>query len=91
MLTLEHTVRAYSGRPGCMCGCKGEYKDSERARKMAITQLLKNPDARVQSWNQGRGDDAGCVFVDTDTRTRALYLTEEGVAIVRAMGVKEYR
>ena len=91
MLTLEHTVRAYSGRPGCMCGCNGDYKDSERARKMAITQLLKNPDARVQSWNQGRGDDAGCVFVDTDTRTRALYLTEEGVAIVRAMGVKEYR
>jgi hypothetical protein len=74
-----------------MCGCNGDYKDSERARKMAITQLLKNPDARVQSWNQGRGDDAGCVFVDTDTRTRALYLTEEGVAIVRAMGVKEYR
>ena len=91
MLTLEHTVRAYSGRPGCMCGCNGDYKDSDRARKMAITQLLKNPDARVQSWNQGRGDDAGCVFVDTDTRTRALYLTEEGVAIVRAMGVKEYR
>ena len=90
MLTLEHTVRAYSGRPGCMCGCNGDYKDSDRARKMAITQLLKNPDARVQSWNQGRGDDAGCVFVDTATRTRALYLTEEGVAIVRAMGVKEY-
>ena len=91
MLTVDQTVRSYSGRPGCMCGCQGTYNDGERARKMAITALLKNPDARVQSWNQGRGDDAGCVFVDTATRTRVLYLTEAGVATVRAMGVAEYR
>ena len=91
MLTVDQTVRSYSGRPGCMCGCQGTYNESERARKMAATALLKNPDARVQSWNQGRGDDAGCVFVDTATRTRVLYLTEAGVATVRAMGVAEYR
>jgi hypothetical protein len=91
MLTVDQTVRSYSGRPGCMCGCQGTYNESERARKMAATALLKNPDARVQSWNQGRGDDAGCVFVDTATRTRVLYLTEAGVATVRAMGVAEYK
>lgn len=89
MLTLEHTVRSYSGTPGCMCGCKGKYNEGERARKMAITALLKNPEVRLQSWNQRGGDDAGCLFVDTPTRTRVLYLTEAGVAAARAMGVEE--
>ena len=89
MLTLDQTVRSYSGRPGCMCGCLGTYNESERARKMAITALLKNPNTRLQAWNQGRGDDAGCLFLDTPTRTRVLYLTEEGVAAARKLNVEE--
>ena len=88
MLTLEHTVRAYSGKPGCMCGCNGSYKESERARKMAITQLLKDPAVRLDSWKES-GGDAGCLFVQTPTRTRALYLTQAGVDAARAMGVEE--
>lgn len=87
MLTLEHTTRSYTGARGCMCGCKGKYSESDRARKMAITQLLKDPTVRLQTWPPH--DDAGCVFVDTPTRTRVLYLTEAGVAAVRAMGVEE--
>ena len=87
MLNVNETVRAYSGKPGCMCGCNGTYNEGERARKMAATALLKNPAVRLQTWNGG--DDAGCVFVDTDTRTRVLYLTAAGVAAVRALGVKE--
>ena len=88
MLTLEHTVRAYSGRPGCMCGCNGSYKESERARKMAITQLLKDPAVRLDSWKES-GGDAGCLFVQTPTRNRVLYLTQAGVDAARAMGVEE--
>ena len=91
MLTLENTVRSYSGKPGCMCGCNGTYNDGARARKMAATALLKNPDVQLQSWAQGRGDDAGCLFVETPTRNRVLYLTPEGVAVVRAMGVTEVK
>ena len=89
MLNVNQTVRSYSGKLGCMCGCNGTYRYGERARKMAMTALLKNPNVRVQSWNQGRGDDAGCVFAETDNRTRVLYLTAEGVEAVRAMGVEE--
>lgn len=88
MLTVDQTVRSYSGTPGCMCGCKGTYKESERARKRAITQMLKDPAVRLQSWAES-GGDAGCLFVDTVTRTRALYLTQAGVDAVRALGVKE--
>lgn len=84
MLTLEHTVRSYSGKPGCMCGCNGVYNESERARKMALTQLLKNPAMRVQTWKES-GGDAGCVYVETPTRNRVLYLTAEGAAKVAEM------
>jgi hypothetical protein len=90
MLTVDQTVRSYSGRPGCMCGCNGTYNEGERARKMAMTALLKNENARLQSWKPS-GGDAGCLFVDTDTRTRVLYLTPEGVEAVRKMGVKEVK
>ena len=88
MLTVEQTVRSYSGKPGCMCGCNGAYNEGERARKMAATALLKNPAVKFQTWNSS-SDDAGCVFVDTPTRTRVLYLTQQGVEAVRAMGVEE--
>lgn len=88
MLNVADTVRSYSGRPGCMCGCNGDYKETERARKMAITSLLKNPEVRLQAWKES-GGDAGCLFVDTPTRTRALYLTQAGVDAARKLGVKE--
>lgn len=85
MLTLDQTVRSYSGKPGCMCGCNGTYNESERARKMAMTALLKNANVQLQKWKPSHGD-AGCLFVDTNTRTRVLYLTEEGVKQAEAMG-----
>jgi hypothetical protein len=89
MLTVDQTTQSYSGRRGCMCGCQGTYNEGERARKMAMTSLLKNPAVCLQVWNPS--DDAGCLFVDTDTRTRVLYLTQEGVDAARAMGVKEVK
>ena len=88
MLVLEHTIRSYSGRPGCMCGCLGTYNDSPRARKTAITQLTRNPAVKLDSWNSSDAD-AGCLFVRTPTRQRVLYLTAEGVAAARAMGIPE--
>ena len=88
MLNVTDTVKSYSGKPGCMCGCNGTYNEGERARKMAITALLKNPAVRLQAWKEF-GGDAGCVFVETLTRNRVLYLTAAGVEAARAMGVTE--
>jgi len=84
MLTVEQTTRSYTGKPGCMCGCNGSYNEGERARKLAITALLKNPAVRYDSW----GDGEGAVFVVSATRNRCLYLTAEGVRAVAAMGIK---
>ena len=88
MLTLENTVNSYSGKPGCMCGCNGTYNEGAQARKMAMTALLKHPAVGLQSWEPD-ADDAGCLFVETDTRVRVLYLNEAGVAAARALGVTE--
>jgi hypothetical protein len=54
---------------------------------MAITALLKDPTVRLQTWPPH--DDAGCIYVETPTRNRVLYLTAEGVEAARAMGVEE--
>jgi hypothetical protein len=88
MLTVSQTTRSYSGKPGCMCGCNGQYKESERSRQLAITQLLKNPAVRFDAWDD---DQEGAVFVETATRNRVLYLNQAGVAAVRAMGLKELK
>lgn len=85
MLTVTHTTRSYTGKPGCMCGCNGTYNEGERARKMAITALLKNPAVRFDTWSN---DEEGAVFVVTATRNRVLYLTAEGVKAVQAMGIQ---
>ena len=85
MLTVDQTTRSYAGRPGCMCGCMGTYNESLRARKMAITALLKNPSVRYDTWC---GGTEGALFVVTATRNRVLYLTEAGVKTVQALGVK---
>jgi len=85
MLDVKDTVRSYSGKTGCMCGCNGTYNDSTRARKMAITQILKQ-DFKVDDF--GKADDdgtAGCVFVESETRNRVLYLTADGVAAALAL------
>ena len=84
MLNVMDTVKAYSGKPGCMCGCVGKYNEGERARKMALTALLKNPAVRLQTWKPS-GGDAGCLYVETETRNRVLYLTEAGAAMAAKM------
>ena len=90
MLTIDHTIRSYTGRAGCMCGCIGTYSKSVRARKMAIKALLNDPNVRFENFiGAGYGDasNAGCLSVTTATRMRVLYLNEEGVQIARSMGL----
>lgn len=89
MISIENTTKSYSGRRGCMCGCNGTYNESVRARKMAITQLTKNPEVRMNVWERNDGSIDGCIFVDTDARSRVLYLNARGVNEARAMGIKE--
>jgi hypothetical protein len=87
MLKVEHTTRAYTGKPGCMCGCNGTYNEGERARKLAITQMLKDPRAHLQVWNN---NEEGCIyFLPTGNRNRVLYLNKAGVSVALTLGLKQ--
>lgn len=78
-LTVTDTIRSYSGKSGCMCGCQGTYNESLRARKLAISQILRQ-DWAVDDFKRVDADgEAGCIYVKSETRNRVLYLTQQGV------------
>ena len=75
-------AKAYSGRRGCMCGCRGNWHYTEegsklepsttnsvnpKAVKQIYTRIMNNPDHK---WD----DLSKCWYVDTDQRTLAVYL-----------------
>lgn len=84
MINVEHTLTFYSGKLGCMCGCNGSYNSSERSRKLAINRILKDKSVQFQTWNLGK---EGCLFVETETRNNVLYLTMEGIEVIRTMNI----
>ena len=86
MLQVEHTTRSYSGKPGCMCGCNGTYNEGTRARKLALTQLFKDPRVRFQRWN---ADEEGCLYLVNATRNRVLYLNAAGVSMAKMLNIPE--
>lgn len=74
MVTFENIFRTYSGVHGCMCGCNGEYRDTDRARKSALKRITSNPDYKVQLWDNDSDDVMGCIFVHSETRNNVAYL-----------------
>lgn len=82
-LNVNDTVETYSGIANrCMCGCSGSYNKGQRARKMAITTLLKSPNIKLQKFNIPNGvedESVGCIYLTTESRHRVLYLNESGM------------
>ena len=67
MFTLANVKEVYSGKPGCMCGCRGKYSrpdESARSVKILFNKVMNNPKHQV---------DGECVFVKTATRNLVLY------------------
>lgn len=79
-ITLANVKKVYSGRPGCMCGCNGKWTysttaeadcgyepaRSDRSVKIMFNKVMNDP-ARIVD------EDAGCVYVETESRMRAIY------------------
>ena len=41
---MKQVVKIYSGRPGCMCGCKGKYyMPEDRGFTRVLSAMLKLP------------------------------------------------
>jgi len=57
--------RSYSGRPGCACGCRGNYSEEPRTMKATRTKM-------INALRDGKATDAGNdgdgFFVETSTR-----------------------
>ncbi len=67
-MKLSKVTRVYSGSPGCMCGCKGKYSDSDRSRKIIFNKIMKNPNHKFDA-------AAKCVYVETETRNLVAYFS----------------
>lgn len=69
-IQFEQVKQAYSGKPGCMCGCNGKYttpEENPRSVKILINKLNKNPNTKFDA-------DVNCFFVETKTRNTVIYL-----------------
>jgi hypothetical protein len=79
MYTLANVKKVYTGKPGCMCGCRGKYsytagcaesdydEVNERSVKIIFNKVMNNPKHKVED---------GIAFVDTDTRSLVVYFKD---------------
>jgi hypothetical protein len=70
MFTLENVEKVYSGRPGCMCGCRGRYttpEQSARSVKILFNKVMNHPDRIVEPGN---------AWLNTGTRNLVVYFKE---------------
>lgn len=74
--------RVYSGKPGCGCGCNGNYYEDQRNITRVVNLMKKRADADwrrvgVNELHLGAGDFAAVAFVEDDTRYLWAYLNKE--------------
>lgn len=75
MLNIEKVARVYSGKIGCMCGCKGKYSYNEgvahedwqgkvnvRTVRMFTKQVLAHPNVKFEG-NFAYFEEAGRIKV----------------------------
>jgi hypothetical protein len=67
MFTLANVERVYSGKPGCMCGCRGTYSISPRSVKILFNKVMNNPAHKM---------DGNIAYVETATRNLVVYFKD---------------
>jgi hypothetical protein len=67
MFTLANVERVYSGKPGCMCGCRGTYSISQRSVKILFNKVMNNPAHKM---------DGNIAYVETATRNLVVYFKD---------------
>lgn len=80
MLNVDKVAKVYSGKMGCMCGCKGKYSYNEgvahedwqgavnvRTVKMFTKQVLAHPDVKFED---------NYAFVEANGRIKVVYFKE---------------
>ena len=79
MFTLANVQKVYSGKPGCMCGCRGKYsyaqgceegyddQVNERSVKILFNKVMNHPKHKIED---------NCAFVDTGSRNLVVYFKD---------------
>lgn len=85
MLNVDRVAKVYSGKIGCMCGCKGKYSYNEgvahedwqgkvnvRTVKMFTKQVLADPAVQYES---------DYAFVEANGRIKVVYFKQGEVNV----------
>jgi hypothetical protein len=84
-LTPEDVARVYSGKPGCGCGCRGQYRANPAHAKaddvvnmVQVRKVLAKVQDAARAGEAGfTGDVAGGIFAfETETRYLWVYTTK---------------
>ena len=70
----KSVVKTYSGRAGCMCGCRGNWLYAEDASSKA--GITRNYNKVMNHPNVAIAEGANCAYVMTKTHTYAVYFGE---------------
>lgn len=78
-IRLEEVAEVYSGRLGCMCGCRGNYTTIED-NKAVVSRIVNTMNKLLESGAEIQKDedcrDRRFIGVDSDTRSYTAYLKE---------------
>lgn len=66
MNTSIHNIeQVYSGKPGCMCGCRGKYSSEGRGVAIIYNKVMKSPFLKLD-------EGANCAYIDDRKASRNL-------------------
>jgi hypothetical protein len=67
-IAIEDVRTVYFGKQGCACGCGGDYRETPRSIKTAITKIKKKAVELEQELAENgfsNIDEIGCIWFDT--------------------------
>lgn len=66
MNTSKNNIdQVYSGKPGCMCGCRGKYSTEGRGVAIIYNKVMNSPKVKFD-------EGAKCAYIDDRTASRNL-------------------
>lgn len=80
-VAVDDVVRVYSGKPGCMCGCKGNYRsnpnhaDADKDDKPNLAQVKRVLDVLKADPNVEYDEESVCYHGEKEGRKYVAYLT----------------
>lgn len=76
-LTVDMVKTVYNGRPGCACGCRGEYKITRRSISLLLSKFETTDWEKIVFIPESETlkDDGAIFYWDSnETRCHAIYL-----------------